>query len=101
MLAHCVSQTLTAHYAHYHSPSGCIEHADIVARDAALDIATTGWEPTAENYPERVPKSRVLEAVLDIKADIAAAKPIARADVLNISIPPRRCSTLDNARERG
>ena len=58
---------MTAHYAHYHSPAGCTEHADIVARDAALDIAASGWEPTAENYLERVPKSRVLEAVLEVK----------------------------------
>src|SRR3546814_19292962 len=35
-------------------------------------MAAAGWKPTPENYLNRVPKARILEAVTEAKSDAAA-----------------------------
>ena len=42
-------------------------HADQIASAVALDMSTAGWKPTAENYLNRVPKARILEAVTEAR----------------------------------
>ena len=48
-------------------------HADQLACAVSLDMAAAaGWKPTPENYLNRVPKARILEAVTEAKGDAAA-----------------------------
>ncbi len=62
LLAHCVSLSLNAVHASRHRGIEGGDHADILARELALDM-TAYWQPTAENYFGRVAKERILEAV--------------------------------------
>ena len=41
--------------------------ADRLARAVSLDMTAAGWTPTSENYLNRVPKARILEAVTEAK----------------------------------
>ena len=43
--------------------------AEIVAEAVDLDMVSAGWEPTADNYLNRVPKARILEAVREAKGE--------------------------------
>jgi ParB family chromosome partitioning protein len=43
--------------------------SEIVAEAVDLDMVAAGWEPTADNYLNRVPKARILEAVRDAKGE--------------------------------
>jgi ParB family chromosome partitioning protein len=43
-----------------------------VAEAVDLDMVAAGWEPTADNYLNRVPKARILEAVREAKGECTA-----------------------------
>jgi ParB family chromosome partitioning protein len=43
--------------------------SEIVAEAIDLDMVAAGWEPTADNYLNRVPKARILEAVREAKGE--------------------------------
>jgi ParB family transcriptional regulator, chromosome partitioning protein len=43
--------------------------SEIVAEAVDLDLVAAGWEPTADNYLNRVPKARILEAVREAKGE--------------------------------
>jgi ParB family transcriptional regulator, chromosome partitioning protein len=47
-------------------------HADRLAEAVELDIAATGWSPTVENYLGRVTKTRIVQAVREVKGEGAA-----------------------------
>ncbi len=40
-----------------------LQHANRVAQATRLDLVADGWRPTVDNYLNRVPKPRILEAV--------------------------------------
>ncbi len=72
LFAHCVSLTVNALHEPWNRAQGRRHHADQLACALILDMATAGWKPTAENYLNRVPKARILEAVTEAKGDAAA-----------------------------
>ena len=67
LFAHCVSLTVNAVHEPWNRTQGRRRHADQVACAVSLDMTATGWKPTAENYLNRVPKARILEAVTEAK----------------------------------
>lgn len=72
VFAHCVSLTLYAVSEPWNRHSDAVRHADILADVLKLDMAASGWKPTADNYLSRVPKNRILEAVIEaLGADAA------------------------------
>ncbi|MBX9841881.1 MAG: ParB/RepB/Spo0J family partition protein [Xanthobacteraceae bacterium] len=71
LLAHCVSLTVNAVQASTHRSTEASDHADILARELALDM-TAYWQPTAESYFGRVAKERILEAVHEGVTEAAA-----------------------------
>ncbi|MDF1719253.1 MAG: ParB/RepB/Spo0J family partition protein [Minwuia sp.] len=72
LFAHCASLTVNALHEPWNRAQGRRHHADQLACAVSLDMATAGWKPTAENYLNRVPKARILEAVTEAKGDAAA-----------------------------
>lgn len=72
LFAHCASLTVNALHEPWNRAQGRRHHADQLACAVSLDMATAGWKPTAENYLNRVPKARILEAVAEAKGDAAA-----------------------------
>jgi ParB family transcriptional regulator, chromosome partitioning protein len=46
-----------------------IAQSVIAAQAVDLDMVAAGWEPTADNYLNRVPKARILEAVREAKGE--------------------------------
>ncbi|MBX9776280.1 MAG: ParB N-terminal domain-containing protein [Xanthobacteraceae bacterium] len=82
LLAHCVSFGVNALFEKVDryggngvSPHGMrrrIEQADRLARAVNLDMVEAGWRPTVENYLGRVTKSRILEAVREVKGESSA-----------------------------
>ena len=62
LLAHCVSLTANAIRVPGREAGESDAHADILAREVALDM-TGYWQPTAASYFERVSKERILQAV--------------------------------------
>ena len=82
LLAHCVSFGVNALYEkpNPHSASGVSQHAldrrlgqaDRLAQAVGLDMVDAGWVPTADNYLNRVPKRRILEAVREGAGERAA-----------------------------
>lgn len=71
LLAHCVSLTVNAVQASTHRSTQVSDHADILARELALDM-TAYWQPTAGSYFGRVAKERILEAVHEGVTEAAA-----------------------------
>jgi ParB family chromosome partitioning protein len=78
LLAHCVSFGINALHEKVNpygagiSASGLtrrMAQAEIVAQAVDLDMVAAGWEPTADNYLNRVPKARILEAVREAKGE--------------------------------
>ena len=67
LFAHCVSLTVNAVHEPWNRTQGRRRHADQVACAVSLDMTAAGWKPTAENYLNRVPKVRILEAVTEAK----------------------------------
>ncbi len=72
LFAHCASLTVNAVHEPWNRAQGRRHHANQLACAVSLDMATAGWKPTAENYLNRVPKARILEAVTEAKGDAAA-----------------------------
>lgn len=71
LLAHCVSLTVNAVQASTHRSTEACDHADILARELALDM-TAYWQPSAEGYLGRVAKERIIEAVQEGVTEAAA-----------------------------
>ncbi|WP_442756085.1 ParB/RepB/Spo0J family partition protein [Methylocystis sp. JAN1] len=72
LFAHCVSLTVNAVHEPWSRRPRAISHADRLAASLPLDIAATGWTPTADNFLGRVTKARIVQAVSEAKgADIA------------------------------
>lgn len=72
LFAHCVSLTINAVHEPWSRRPRAIAHADRLATSLSLDIAATGWTPTADNFLGRVTKARIVQAVSQAKgADIA------------------------------
>ena len=78
LLAHCLSFGINALHEKVNpygagiSASGLtrrMAHADLVARAVDLDMVEAGWEPTVDTYLNRVPKTRILEAVREAKGE--------------------------------
>jgi ParB family chromosome partitioning protein len=67
LFAHCVSLTVYAVHEAWNRAPGGRRHAEQIASAVALDMAAAGWTPTAENYLNRVPKTRILEAVTEAR----------------------------------
>jgi len=72
LFAHCASLTVNALHEPWNRAQGRRHHADQLACALILDMAAAGWKPTPENYLNRVPKARILEAVTEAKGDAAA-----------------------------
>jgi len=72
LFAHCASLAVNAVHEPWNRAPGRKRHADQLAQALALDMAAAGWKPTAENYLNRVPKARILEAVREAKGASAA-----------------------------
>ena len=73
LFAHCASLTVNAVHEPWNRAQGRRHHADQLACAVSLDMAAAaGWKPTPENYLNRVPKARILEAVTEAKGDAAA-----------------------------
>ncbi len=78
LLAHCVSFGINALHEKV-NPYGAdisasaltrrMAQSEIVAEAVDLDMVAAGWEPTADNYLNRVPKARILEAVREAKGE--------------------------------
>ena len=73
LFAHCASLTVNAVHEPWNRAPGRKHHADQLAQAVTLDMAAADWKPTADNYLNRVPKARILEAVTEAKG-IAAAE---------------------------
>jgi ParB family chromosome partitioning protein len=78
LLAHCLSFGLNALHEKVNpygagiSASGLarrMAQSEIVAQAVDLDMVEAGWEPTVDGYLNRVPKSRILEAVREAKGE--------------------------------
>lgn len=67
LFAHCVSLTVYAVHESWNRAPGGKRQADRLACAVSLDMTAAGWTPTAENYLNRVPKARILEAVTEAK----------------------------------
>ncbi|KZB56362.1 ParB/RepB/Spo0J family partition protein [Thalassospira xiamenensis] len=74
LFAHCVSLTLYAVSEPWNRHSDAVRHADILADVLKLDMAASGWKPSADNYLSRVPKNRILEAVTEAQGADAAQR---------------------------
>ena len=72
LLAHCPSFGINAlhekvnPYVASITASG-LAQSEIVAQAVELDMVAAGWEPTVDNYLNRVPKAHILEAVREAK----------------------------------
>jgi ParB family chromosome partitioning protein len=72
LFAHCISLTVNAVHEPWSRRPRAIAHANRLATSLSLDIAATGWTPTADNFLGRVTKARVVQAVSQAKgADVA------------------------------
>lgn len=78
LLAHCLSFGINALHEKVNpygagiSASGLtrrMAQSEIVAQAVDLDMVAAGWQPTADNYLNRVPKARILEAVREAKGE--------------------------------
>ncbi len=72
LFAHCASLTINVVAQAHDSRKTAIAHGDELARAVRLDLANAGWRPTVENYLGRVPKARIVEAVIEAKGESAA-----------------------------
>jgi len=81
LLAHCLSFGINAMHEKV-NPYGAgisaggltrrMAQADLVARSVDLDMVEAGWEPTVDNYLNRIPKARIVEAVREAKGESTA-----------------------------
>lgn len=82
LLAHCVSFGVNALLERPNPYSGMgisqsgldrrLAQADHLATVTGLDLVASGWKPTADNYLNRVPKIRIIEAVREGAGEQAA-----------------------------
>ncbi|HRN87361.1 MAG TPA: ParB/RepB/Spo0J family partition protein [Hyphomicrobium sp.] len=72
LFAHCVGLTINAVHQSYDRRPKALQHADRLATAVRLDMAASGWTPTADSYLGRVTKARILDAVREAKGDKAA-----------------------------
>lgn len=73
LFAHCASLTVNAVHEPWNRAPGRKRHADQIASSLSLNMTAAGWRPTADNYLDRVPKARILDAVREAKG-IAASE---------------------------
>ena len=78
LLAHCLSFGINALHEKVNpygagiSASGLarrMAQSDILAKAVDLDMVDAGWEPTVDGYLNRVPKTRIIEAVREAKGE--------------------------------
>ncbi|ODT65237.1 MAG: DNA-binding protein [Pelagibacterium sp. SCN 63-23] len=62
LFAHCASLGINAQHSAWDRGSR-VRNADQIAQLVGLDMVAAGWAPTVDNYLNRVPKLRILEAV--------------------------------------
>ena len=74
LFAHCVSLTVNAVQDAYNRRPKAIVHSDRLAEVVSLDMVAAGWSPTANNYFGRVPKARIVQAVLEAKGERAVER---------------------------
>lgn len=72
LFAHCVAMTVNAVHEPYNRRPRALAHAGVLAATVRLDMAKTGWTPTADSYLGRVTKAHILEAVREVKGETAA-----------------------------
>jgi ParB family transcriptional regulator, chromosome partitioning protein len=72
LFAYVVSHGVNAVVEPYSRRPRAIAHADELAQTVDLDVAATGWRPTADNFLGRVTKARILAAVAEAKGQRAA-----------------------------
>ena len=73
LFAHAASLTVNVTREPFNRRSpGSLAHGEVLAAHVGLDMAETGWRPTADNYLGRVPKVRILDAVRQAKGEMAA-----------------------------
>jgi ParB family chromosome partitioning protein len=72
LFAYVVSHGVNAVVEPYSRRPRAIVHADRLAQMVDLDIAGTGWSPTADSFLGRVTKARILAAVAEVKGQCAA-----------------------------
>jgi ParB family transcriptional regulator, chromosome partitioning protein len=72
LFAYVVSHGVNAVIEPYSRRPRAIAHADRLAQVVELDVAATGWEPTADSFLGRVTKARILAAVREAKGQRAA-----------------------------
>jgi ParB family chromosome partitioning protein len=72
LFAHCASLTINVVKEPWNRRPDSFAHGDRLARAVNLDMAAAGWKPTVYNYPGRVPKVRILEAVREANGEQSA-----------------------------
>jgi ParB family transcriptional regulator, chromosome partitioning protein len=72
LFAHCAALTVNVVKEPWNRRPDAFAHGDQLAGTVNLDLAAAGWAPTVENYLGRVPKARILEAVLEAKGEQSA-----------------------------
>lgn len=69
LFAHCVSLSLNAANEKFNRRPQALTHADRVAATIQFDMVSAGWNPTVENYFDKVTKARIIEAVREAKGE--------------------------------
>jgi ParB family chromosome partitioning protein len=79
LFAHCASSAVNAFYepanrynesrVSAHGVRRRLDHANVLARSVGLDMAAAGWKPTVDNYLGRATKTRILEALREVKGE--------------------------------
>jgi ParB family chromosome partitioning protein len=72
LFAHCVALTVNAVQEPWNRRPRALAHADRLAELTDLDMVTSGWTPTVDNYLGRVTKAHILEAVHEARGESAA-----------------------------
>ena len=81
LLAHCLSFGINAMHEKVNPYGASISaggltrrmaQADLVSQAVDLDMVEAGWEPTVDNYLNRIPKARIVEAVREAKGESTA-----------------------------
>jgi ParB family chromosome partitioning protein len=71
LFAHCAALAVNVVKEPWNRRTEALAHGDVLARSVGLDM-TAGWSATVDNYLGRVPKVRILEAVLEAKGEASA-----------------------------
>jgi ParB family chromosome partitioning protein len=87
LLAFCAARGVNAVRGRWDNPkSGRLEHADALAQAVGLDMADW-WEPTPENYLNRVTKAHIMQAVTEArgKAEASALEGMKKAPMVAVA----------------